>query len=82
MPYEFEEYDDEPEAQAGSRRAGGPPRQSIGIGVIDPPGPPSKHGSPSLGVPRFASRIFAALILVLLAVAIGALVRFWLFPPS
>jgi hypothetical protein len=82
MHYEFAEYDDEPEAQAGSRRAGGPPRQSIGIGVIDPPGPPRKHGFPSLGLPGFASRIFAALILVALAVVIGALVRFWFFPHS
>ncbi|HEY2819814.1 MAG TPA: hypothetical protein VGJ06_02130 [Candidatus Acidoferrum sp.] len=80
MPYEFAEYDDEPEAQAGSRRAGGPPRQSIGIGVIDPPGPPSKQCFPSLGLPGFASRIFAAVILVALAVAIGALVHFWFFP--
>ena len=74
MPYEFAEWDQEPEAQAGSRRAGGPPRKSIGIGVIDPPGPPSKHGFPSLDLPRYASRIFAALILAALFLAIGALV--------
>jgi hypothetical protein len=79
MPYEFVEYDDEPEAQAGSSRAGGPPRLSVGIGVIDPPGPPSKRGFPSLNLPHFANRIFAALILMALAVAIGALVRFWFF---
>jgi hypothetical protein len=75
MPYEFAEWDDEPEAQAG-----GPPRKSVGIGVMDPPGPPSKHGFPSLGLPGFASRIFAVLILVALAVAVGAVVHLWFFP--
>ena len=80
MPYEFAEWDDELEAQAGSRRAGGPPRKSTGIGVLDPPGPPSKSGFPSLGLPGFASRIFAALILVAVAAAIGAIVHFWFSP--
>jgi hypothetical protein len=80
MPYESAEWDEEPEAQAGSSRAGGPPRKSVGIGVIDPPGPPSTHGTPSLGLPGFANRIFATLILIILAVAVGALVHFWFFP--
>jgi hypothetical protein len=80
MPYEFAEWEDEPEAQAGSSRAGGPPRKSIGVGVMDPPGPPSKHGSPSLGLPGFASRILAAVILIALAVAAGSVVYFWFFP--
>lgn len=80
MPYEFAEWDEEPEAQAGSRRACGPPRKSIGIGVIDPPGPPSKQESPSLGLPSFAKRVFAALILAALVLAIGAIVYSWYLP--
>jgi hypothetical protein len=79
MPYEFAEWDDEPEAQAGSRRAGGPPRKSTGIGVLDPPVPPSKHGSPSLGLPGFTSRILAAFILIALTLAVGSLLYFWPF---
>ena len=80
MPYEFAEWNEEPEAQAGSSRSGGPPRKSIGVGVLDPPGPPSKHGPPFLSLPRFSSRILVALILVALAVAIGAFLRLWFFP--
>ncbi|HUE42826.1 MAG TPA: hypothetical protein VMP12_04640 [Candidatus Sulfotelmatobacter sp.] len=80
MPYEFAEWDDEPEAQAGSSRAGGPPRKSVGSGVMDPPGPPSTHGASSLGLPGFASRVFAALILAALAIAVSAIVHFWFFP--
>lgn len=80
MAHEFAEWDEEPEAQAGSSRAGGPPRKSIGVGVIDPPGPPSKQGFPSLGLPSFASRIFAALILAALFLAVGAVVYFWFSP--
>jgi hypothetical protein len=80
MPYEFAEWDEEPEAQAGSRRSGGPPRKSAGIGVLDPPGPPSKHGSPFVSLPRFSSRILAALILVALLLSLSALVRYWFFP--
>ncbi len=80
MSYEFAEWDDEPEAQAGSSRAGGPPRKSVGIGVLDPPGPPSKPGLPSVWHPRFSNRIFVALILAVLVLGIGAIVYFWSFP--
>ena len=80
MPYEFAEWDEEREAQAGSQRAGGPPRKSTGVGVIDPPGPPSMHGFPSLGLPNFAKRVFAALILAALVLAIGAVVYFIYLP--
>ena len=80
MPYEFAEWDDEPEAQAGSSRAGGPPRKSVGIGVLDPPGPPSKSGLPSLSPAGFSSRIFATLLLVALALAVGALIYTWFLP--
>jgi hypothetical protein len=44
--------------------------------VIDPPGPPSKQGFPSLNFPRFANRLLAALILAALLLAIGYVVRF------
>ena len=80
MPAVVREWDEEPEAQAGSRRAGGPPRKSVGVGVIDPPSPPSKQGFPSLGLPRFAKRVFAALILAALVLAIGAIVYSWYLP--
>jgi hypothetical protein len=80
MPYEFREWDDEPEVQSGSSRAGGPPRKSIGLGVMDPPGPPSTHRSFSFGLPGFANRILATLILLALAAALGALVHFWFSP--
>ena len=80
MPYEFAEWDEEPEAQAGSRRVGGPPRKSLGLGVLDPPGPPSKPGHPSVSLPGFTNRILAALFLTALVLAIGAFVRFWFFP--
>jgi hypothetical protein len=80
MPYEFVEWDEEPETQAGSRRVGGPPRKSTGIGVLDPPVPPSKHGLPFVSLPGFTNRVVAALILAALTVAIGGLVHFWFFP--
>jgi hypothetical protein len=80
MPYEFAEWDEEPEAQAGSRRTGGPPRKSTGVGVIDPPGPPSKQVFPSLGLPGFAKRVFAALILAVFVLAIGAVAYFAYLP--
>jgi hypothetical protein len=79
MPYEFAEWEKAPEAQAGSRRSGGPPRKSAGVGVLDPPGPPSKHGPPFLSLPRFSNRIFAALILAILVLALSAFVRYWFF---
>jgi hypothetical protein len=80
MPYEFAEWDEEPEAQVGSRRGGGPPRNSVGIGVLDPPGPPSKPGQPFVSLPGFTNRILAALFLAALALAIGAFVHFWFLP--
>jgi hypothetical protein len=80
MPYEFAEWDEEPEAQVGSRRGGGPPRNSVGIGVLDPPGSPSKPGQPFVSLPGFTNRIPAALFLAALALAIGAFVHFWFLP--
>jgi hypothetical protein len=65
MPYEFTEWEHEPEPQASSSRAGGPPRKITGAGVLDPP-VPSKRQPGSL-LPISASlfmRIFAAIILI------------------
>jgi hypothetical protein len=36
MPYEFTHWEDEPDAQASSSRAGGPRRKFTGGGVADP----------------------------------------------
>jgi len=79
MPYEFSEWDDEPEPQAGSSRLGGPPGKSIGIGVLDPPGPPSKPGLPRVWLTGFSKRMLTAFVLAVLALGIVALVYFWLY---
>jgi len=67
MPHEFTEWEYEPETQAASARAGGPPRNHTGVDVLDPlvpPQPPVRAGNLWL-------RIFAAA--VLLAVVAGLL---------
>ena len=43
MPYEFSEWEQEPEPQASFSRSGSPPRKHAGIGFLDPPGPPTKQ---------------------------------------
>ena len=71
MPYEFADYDDELEPQAASARGGGPPRKHTGIGVLDPPSPPTRPPGPVPSAPtslRF--RILAGVILLGLAAAI------------
>ena len=74
MPYEFREYPFELEPEASSSRSGGPPRESIGIDVLDRPGPPARPR----GAFRFPSsqlmRGFA--ILVLAGIAIFTLLLF------
>jgi hypothetical protein len=42
MPYEFREWEREPEARPSSGRAGIPPRKFIGAGVLEPPVPPKR----------------------------------------
>jgi hypothetical protein len=42
MPYEFTEWEHEPEPEASSSRTGGPPRKVTGIGILDPPSPPKR----------------------------------------
>ena len=70
MPYEFAEYEDEPEPEAASARGGGPPRKLTGAGVLDPPFPPRKPPGPIPAAPTsLLFRIFAGLLLVALAAA-------------
>jgi hypothetical protein len=61
MPYEFREWDQELEPQPARGRRGAPPRKFIGIGVLDPPGPPKR---PFAALPSsFLLRVLAGLIL-------------------
>jgi hypothetical protein len=71
MPYEFTEWEQELEPEASSRRAGGPPRKSTGIGVLDPPVPPKKPLGFIPGIP--ASLLLRILAGVLLIAIVGSL---------
>ena len=67
MPYDFAEYEPEPEAQA-SGRFSGPPSKFTGIGVLDPPVPPKRPPGPIPAAPTsLLWRIAAAVILAALA---------------
>jgi len=69
MPYEFQEWDCQPEAQAASARGGVPPRKVTGIGVLDPPVPPRRPLGPLAALPAsFLVRLLAALLLAGIAV--------------
>jgi|tagenome__1003787_1003787.scaffolds.fasta_scaffold20962926_3 hypothetical protein len=64
MPYEFSEWDDEPETQTSSSRGGGPPRKITGVGLLDSAVPPKKQG-PLLPISAtMILRISAAILLV------------------
>jgi hypothetical protein len=64
MPYEFSEWEHEPETQTSSSRSGGPPRKMAGIGLLDSTVPPKRQG-PLLPISAtMLLRIFAAIILV------------------
>jgi hypothetical protein len=64
MPYEFREWEKEPEPLASSARRGGPPLKWAGIGVLDPPGSPKKTPGPLAALPAaFFTRLFAGIIL-------------------
>jgi hypothetical protein len=64
MPYEFREWEEEPEPLPSSARRGGPPRESAGIGVLNPPGPPKRPPGPLAALPAsFLTRLFAGIIL-------------------
>jgi hypothetical protein len=71
MPYEFQEWESEPKAQASSARGGVPPRKLTGVGVLDPLVPPRRPPGPLAALPAsFLLRLFAALILAGIAVFI------------
>jgi len=64
MPYEFSEWEHEPETQTSSSRVGDPPRKITGVGLLDPTVPPKRQG-PLLPISAtMFMRIFAAIILV------------------
>jgi hypothetical protein len=70
MPYEFTEWEPEPEPVASSNRSGGPPRKVTGVGVLDPPVPPKRAIGPIPRIPAsLLLRIFAALLLAGIGVA-------------
>ena len=63
MPYEFTEWEQEPEPKESSGRSAIPPRTIIGVGVLDAPVPSKK-------TPSVLLRILAALVLVVFIVLI------------
>jgi hypothetical protein len=64
MPYEFWEWEKEPEPLAFSARRGRPPLKRSGVGVLDPPSPPTKTPGPFAALPAaFFARLFAGIIL-------------------
>ena len=69
MPYEFTEWEHEPEPQASSSHAGGPPRKITGVGIVDPPVPPKRQGPLFPIAESLFVRIFAAIILIGIVVA-------------
>lgn len=65
MPYEFTQYEPDPQTQASASRNMGPPRKGIGIGVLDGPG---EAPTPStFQWPRVS--IWAGILLLLLSLA-------------
>jgi hypothetical protein len=70
MPYEFNEWEHEPQTQTSSSRGGGPPRKITGVGLLDPTVPLKRQG-PLLPISAaMLMRIFAAIILVGLLVGL------------
>ncbi len=63
MPYEFSEWEHEPETQASSSRGGGPPRKMTGVGLLDPTVPPKRQGPLFPISAAMVLRIFAAILL-------------------
>jgi hypothetical protein len=72
MPYEFTEYEPDPETQASASRGMGPPRKGIGVDVLDAPGE-----TPLPGIFHWPRISIWVGILALLA-AIGALLAAFL----
>jgi hypothetical protein len=76
MPYEFTEYEPEPEPQASSGRAGRPPRKLTTAGVLDPPVPPKRSPGPLASIPaKWWLRAFAGIVLAI-AVLVTILLLF------
>lgn len=65
MPYEFTEWEHVPEPQPSSGRSAIPPRKFIGVGVLDPAGPPKRPVGPIPGIPAgLLLRMLAGLVLL------------------
>ena len=64
MPYEFTEWEPDPEPEPSCSRVGGPPRKVTGIGILDPPLPPKRQGPLLPLAGPFLSRVFAAVVLI------------------
>jgi len=64
MPYEFSEWEHEPETQTSSSRRGGPPRKATGVGLLDQAVPPKRQGPFFPISATMFLRIFAAVLLV------------------
>jgi hypothetical protein len=75
MPYEFTEFEPEPEPLA-SGRFSGPPRKMTGIGILDPPVPPKR--SPGR-IPSERTRLFWRVAAALILASIVAMTFFLLF---
>jgi hypothetical protein len=73
MPYEFTEWEEEPEAQASSSMSGGPPNRAIGTGVMEPPEFPNK---PMRRIPQAPSPRLLLIFSALLLAGLAALVLF------
>ncbi len=70
MPYEFSEWEQEPETQTSSSHGGGPPRKTTGVGLLDPALPPRQQGPLFPISATMFLRIFAAILLVGMLVGI------------
>ena len=76
MPYEFSEWEQEPEPLASSGRSGGPPRKSIGIGVLDPPVPPKRPIGP---IPGISASVILRIIAGIILLGIAGMIFLMLF---
>lgn len=70
MPYDFTEWENEPEPQPSSARSGSPPRKRTGIGILDPPGPPKRLPGAIPAIP-WSSLLRGFALLILVGVALG-----------
>jgi len=68
VPYEFTQYEPEPEPLASSAHSGVPPRKLTGIGLLDPPVPPRKPIGP---IPRIPASLLLRIVAALLLAGIG-----------